>query len=1257
MTPTATNPEASTAAAQAGAAPLTVFAAPTTAAEFNTLGERLVPKACFKVEDLLFDFASSFIRPDMKDHLPELAGLRNDHKIQDPGGGSDIFPPLSIFGHADPVGTDDFNKVLSGRRATAFYAMLVRDTDMWETLFSSPVQDDKWGTRSIQTMLSTVQEPISIDGIAGDETAGAVRDFQSANGLTSDGDAGPVTRKALFKAYMDALCGPDLKLDKTTDFLARNEDGGQGKGDFQGCSRFNPLRVFSTSEAADFAAATDKSERNQENAPNRRVVTLLFAPGRKVNPSFWPCPRAKEGVADCKKRLFPDEAVRRNPQEAHREFEDTGDTFGCRFYQIISDDSPCERVKPLPPPPILLGVNPLILFAIAEPVLADVEAAAPRSSFVSAAAPATGGIKPLRDIVLVKKPYTKPARVEIILKTDQPFDGNGQLSVNDPGIIRLFPDVNSKTPLTYNSVDNLFSGARLNPTGPGVSLFAEGVKASATMGDFVMTLHLLGGSKKAGPNAVGAMTAIELTLDICAPRVDSATPPVPLPQAPVATAATPNDKFFLGRPVPVQDDAKIQERAMLMVQPVKTKGFIERNLPLVLVRIGTNITTFAEETPSSSDVVVKPRHTLFSTPNATTFFVEGGPKESAAPRDNSYQLGIDGLDGDGDRVSITVLHSEIVSNRKPADVHTVARVEEKPARVSRSTFFPAPLLVGRDFPIEVRPFVQMAVPSAFKWIQRGGTVALTLTDADKEVLKVKAKAVSGKQDDTMLQVLLTTNLGQFLYRHRFTVVHVILDPVATGELFTTSDDLNAIRNPAALVILTGADATDTKLVAKIEMLDYKLAAPSDSGATPAKSAIAPLRGIDPDLSWTDDDDRLSWWIIGDDGKPLTGDSKTLTGKANFRDADSAKRGTKIEVFGVTEGDVLIQPYSGGFGYGMFRARVVPLRPVKYRINRISSAPVPAKPGKPGQLAHVPTGQHTDYRNHIKMTNLYLRQLGIQLIPDTSTDVAAKNHAKTDIVTIGRKVTDAHVVSVTQATDAGTPMPGHFDVVVDAPSMTFLALDGGPTGAEGAIWINARNEVITFAYIHSLAVPRPKPGKPKSKLVTLAQAQFIPTNNAPRGKETDKGAPSSSLIPKTGIPPDVPAKDVVLSVIPFLFVDHPTPETPKHGERVRALLWGITVPTTTMDAFAINNSASAIPALMYGEVLAHEVGHVLGLRHRVPPGVKAEPAADGPDPFPDGQRVPREKNMMYPIIHDAAGQNFDIVQLKATRESVVLERKP
>ena len=218
---------------------------------------------------------------------------------------------------------------------------------------------------------------------------------------------------------MDALCGPDLKLDKAADFLGHNKDDG-GKGDFQGCSEFNPLRVFSTGETAAFAGQSDHTERNRENAPNRRVVALLFAPGRRVNPGSWPCPRAKEGVAACKKRFFPDADVRRSPQGDRREFEDTKDTFACRFYQIISDDSPCERVKPAPPVPVLLDVNPLILFAISESVLTAGAAPAAQSFVAATKAPAIGAVTPLQDIVLVKKPYTNPKRAEVVLKTDKP---------------------------------------------------------------------------------------------------------------------------------------------------------------------------------------------------------------------------------------------------------------------------------------------------------------------------------------------------------------------------------------------------------------------------------------------------------------------------------------------------------------------------------------------------------------------------------------------------------------------------------------------------------------------------------------------------------------------------------------------------------------------------------------------------------------------------------------------------------------------
>ena len=518
---------------------------------------------------------------------------------------------------------------------------------------------------NLDTRTAAIVDPP--DGVMGDETRTAIRDFQTANGLSVDGSAGPKTRKVLFRAYMDALCGPDLLLDKAADFLAQDKDGGGGKGDFQGCSEFNPLRVFSKSETAVFAGQADHTSRNQENAPNRRVVALLFAPGRRVNPAVWPCPRAKEGTAACKKRFFPDAAVRRSPQTDRREFEDTKDTFACRFYQIISDDSPCERVKPAPPPPppppppVILGVNPLILFAISQPAVATAATAPAAQSFVAAGPAAVGAVTPLQDIVLVKKPYTNPRRVEVVLKTDTSFDGTGLLSVTDNSIV-FFATASSPNQLLFNGIDNRFTGAQLDPAGAGVHLFAEGRSASTRMGAFQMRLALSGGTKRPGPDALGNLTAIDLVLDIGAPRVNATTAPVPLPQAPAVKAATPNDKFFLGRPVPLQDDAKIQERAMLIVQPVTTTGFAAQNRKLVLVHIGTRAKTFAQENPSTADVVIPSRHTFFPTSTTTTFFVEGAVEGTKA-REDTYQLGIDGLDGDGDRVSVTVVLSEIVSNR------------------------------------------------------------------------------------------------------------------------------------------------------------------------------------------------------------------------------------------------------------------------------------------------------------------------------------------------------------------------------------------------------------------------------------------------------------------------------------------------------------------------------------------------------------------------------------------------------------------
>ena len=64
--------------------------------------------------------------------------------------------PMSVFGHADPVSDDSFNKELSGHRADSVYGVLVRGTARWERLYKAGGQAEGWGIGSIQTMLNAL---------------------------------------------------------------------------------------------------------------------------------------------------------------------------------------------------------------------------------------------------------------------------------------------------------------------------------------------------------------------------------------------------------------------------------------------------------------------------------------------------------------------------------------------------------------------------------------------------------------------------------------------------------------------------------------------------------------------------------------------------------------------------------------------------------------------------------------------------------------------------------------------------------------------------------------------------------------------------------------------------------------------------------------------------------------------------------------------------------------------------------------------
>jgi Putative peptidoglycan binding domain len=307
--------------------------APTTEVAQNTVRAFLIPVGCWRIDDVRFEFDSSAVLPGALKEMKLLQGLVKAH----PGA------PLSLFGHADPVGNDDYNKRLSGRRVKAIYAMLIRDTAMWEDLFSNPAGNDNWGTKSIQRMLQTVEDPdVAVDGVSGPATTKALKSFQKKNGLPDNGSNTAATRAKLFKAYMDAVS--PLQLAKT-DFLAKGADP-DGKADFQGCSEFNPVLMFSAAESKKFEPQSKHAERNDENAPNRRVMALLFKPGTVIDPGRWPCPTVKEGVAKCKKRFWSDADKRRQFQGKRRTFDADKDTYACRFYHRLFVLSPCSGGTP-----------------------------------------------------------------------------------------------------------------------------------------------------------------------------------------------------------------------------------------------------------------------------------------------------------------------------------------------------------------------------------------------------------------------------------------------------------------------------------------------------------------------------------------------------------------------------------------------------------------------------------------------------------------------------------------------------------------------------------------------------------------------------------------------------------------------------------------------------------------------------------------------------------------------------------------------
>lgn len=271
--------------------------------EHNTIREPLTPIAGWELADVHFAFDSSVLLPSMTADLASFIVLVRAN----PG------CPVAIFGHADPTGEDGYNKLLSGRRATALYALLTRRVDLWEHLHTNPMGRDDWKKNELAV---TVMRRLLDD---------------------KDGSGSRLSGNALFRSFMDAVsvdeAGKGFEV-PAKGFLGQGEDKA-GKADYQGCGEFNPLVMFSTREAADFAAPSRKEDRDDANAPNRRVTAFLFPKETRITVAKWPCPRVNEGVGGCRKRFWSDAPVRRTNQELRREHPKDNDTFACRFYDRL----------------------------------------------------------------------------------------------------------------------------------------------------------------------------------------------------------------------------------------------------------------------------------------------------------------------------------------------------------------------------------------------------------------------------------------------------------------------------------------------------------------------------------------------------------------------------------------------------------------------------------------------------------------------------------------------------------------------------------------------------------------------------------------------------------------------------------------------------------------------------------------------------------------------------------------------------------
>ena len=653
-----------------------------------------------------FTFDRAFIEPCLMRVLRRATAYAGSHGDE----------KLVIVGHTDEVGTHDYNRSLGDRRARTVYAALTYGADPnaavdeWDEIRRPrPVGEipsihegrGGWGIVQYQYMLQDLGfYPGNVDGRSGPLTESAIRNFQQAQGLSVDGVVGDDTWWALIRAYLNHY---NLNM-PSTQFLP-NCEGEILK--WLSCGEHMPLPDTPRPCSEPAWRPNRRAELLFVNATALpcnvpRPVTFDLPPPNGVG-GGWCLPPGDPEKPCCfvtrdsnergKWLIQPAEAGMMTVRGTIR-FEDGTPAANLEYVLIapngkylhkntsgIADygeivccprgSRPCNnKGQPNPvnnrtdtngqfdhPDPTPVGVytleikGPYVARAAGRP-LEDARGnvvcrhLTPGDTFdVIIVDIAVANVRPsitAPDVVIVRKPHTTPARQPVTLSVDNNFTGTGTFNRSSDRI-SFFTAATGGAEITFVGGDNVFTAAQLTA---GHTVFAEGARHSDAVNDVELSLALTVNGQP-GFTDRETTTALELTLDIGLSRPSAGVDPANMSEA---------DKINPGRFLQMQNNRNEAERAMVIVRQPQPPDFVGT---LELDAINNRVRLFDQlnERPAPGQTPIVARHPIPTASigaNGIRFWLEGANFSNAA-RDSGVQLGLQGVEPDGDHFLATVI--------------------------------------------------------------------------------------------------------------------------------------------------------------------------------------------------------------------------------------------------------------------------------------------------------------------------------------------------------------------------------------------------------------------------------------------------------------------------------------------------------------------------------------------------------------------------------------------------------------------------